>query len=197
MTQSDAILNVAKNNNGVITTKMVVESGLSKGLLAYLCGKGKLEKTARGVYILPSVWEDEFINLQSRLKKGVFSCETALFLHDLTDRTPINFNMTFPSGYNLTMAKKLGVKCYQKKVETYDEGIETVKTPSGNTVRVYCVEKTLCDILVPRAKTDVQVISTAFKRYKDLEKKNIPLLSKYAKMLKVEEKVRSYLEVLL
>ncbi|MFI3115534.1 MAG: type IV toxin-antitoxin system AbiEi family antitoxin domain-containing protein [Clostridia bacterium] len=197
MTQSDAILNLAKKNNGIVTTKMVVEQNLNRSMLTYLCDKGGLEKTARGVYILPNVFEDEFINLQSRFQKGVFSLETALFLHDLTDRTPVNFNMTFPEDYNLTQVKLQGVRCGRSKLEFYDTGIIEILTPSNNKVRVYSVEKTLCDILITRNRVDIGIISTAFKRYKDLDKKNIPLLSKYAKMLRVEKKVRTYLEVLL
>ena len=50
--------------------------------------KADLKKTVRGVYILPEIWEDKFVNLQARLKKGIFFNETALFLWDLTDCTP-------------------------------------------------------------------------------------------------------------
>ena len=59
------------------------------------------------------------------------------------------------------------------------------------------MEKTLCDILQTRANTDIQVISEAFKKYVTLGNKNIPLLSEYAKQMRVEKRVRSYLEVLL
>ena len=197
MIQSNKILEIAKNNNGMVTSKMVEEQNINRGVLKYLYDKGELEKTSRGVYVLPTSWDDEFINLQSRFKKGVFSLETALFLHDLTDRTPINFHMTFPAGYNQSMPKKQKIKCYQNKLDIYERGIIEVPTPLGNKVKVYCVEKTLCDILLTRNKVDIGVISTAFKRYKDNNNKNIPLLSQYAKLLKVEKKVRTYLEVLL
>ena len=33
-------------------------------------------------YATPEIWEDEFVNLQARFKKGIFSNETALFLLD-------------------------------------------------------------------------------------------------------------------
>ena len=59
------------------------------------------------------------------------------------------------------------------------------------------MEKTLCDILKTRTNTDIQVISEAFKRYIMYSDKNIPLLSEYAKQMRVEKRVRSYLEVLL
>lgn len=197
MIQSNKVLEMAKNNNGTVTSKMVEEQNINRGILKYICDKGELEKTSRGVYVLPTSWDDEFINLQSRFKKGIFSHETALFLHDLTDRTPINFNMTFPAGYNQTMAKKHNVKCYQNKLDIYESGIISTLTPLGNKVKVYCIEKTLCDILLTRNKVDTGVISTAFKRYKDNNNKNVPLLSQYAKLLKVEEKVRIYMEILL
>lgn len=80
---------------------------------------GKLEKTAKGVYILRETWEDEFINLQLRFKKGIFSNETALFLWDLTDRIPNRYNMTFPETYNLTNAKKEDINCSTVKKEWY------------------------------------------------------------------------------
>jgi hypothetical protein len=72
-----------------------------------------------------------------------------------------------------------------------------VKTPGGNIVKAYNAERTLCDILRPRNHVDVQIVTDAFKRYTGRKEKNIPLLSEYARMLKVEYRLRSYLEVLL
>ncbi len=46
-------------------------------------------------------------------------------------------------------------------------------------------------------EVDIQIISDAFKRYAKSKDKNIPLLSEYAKILRVEKKIRSYLEALL
>jgi hypothetical protein len=59
------------------------------------------------------------------------------------------------------------------------------------------MEKTLCDILRARTEIEVGVIAEAFKRYVTKSNKNIVKLSEYAKILRVEEKVRTYLEVLI
>ena len=197
MGATDIILQIAEKNNGIITTEIVVEAGLSRGNLKYLVDKGKLERSSRGVYILPEAWEDEFINLQSRFKRGIFSHETALFLYDLTDRTPNYYDMTFPSNYNLTAAKKENIRCTQAINQLYKIGIEQVHSPSGNVIHAYCQEKTLCDILRPRCRTDIQIVAEAFKRYAKQKDKDIPRLSEYAKRLRVEQKLRPYLEVLL
>ena len=193
----EEIIEMAKNNNGTVTTAMIVKAGFSRGNLQYLVDKGSLEKSARGIYILPGIWDDEFFNLQSRFKRGIFSLETALFLWDLTDRTPNVYTMTFPATYNLTKAKLENIRCVQCKNELYEIGITQVTSPSGNQVNVYNAERTLCDILKPRSSVDIQIVADSFKRYAARADKNIPLLSEYAKQLKVEKKLRSYLEVLL
>lgn len=197
MKVSDQIIQLAKENNGILTSAMITKKGILRGNLKNLVDSGRLEKTARGVYVLPEVWEDEFINLQSRFKKGIFSNETALFLWDLTDRTPNKYDMTFPETYNLTSPKKEGINCTTVKKQWYEEGKVQIKSPSGNDIIVYSMERTLCDILRKRDGLEVGIISDAFKRYLSKKEKNIPLLSKYARMFRVEERVRRYLEVLL
>lgn len=196
MTNAERILEILKKNNGVITTSEVTASGISRGSLKHLVDTGVLERASRGVYQLADVWDDEMYHLQVRYKKGIFSGETALCLHDLTDRTPSRFQMTFPNGYNLTNVKKENIRCNRVIKKLYDMGVVEIKTPAGNIVRTYNMERTLCDILRTQSNTDIQIVSDAFKRYARRNDKNIPLLSKYAKELRVETKLRSYLEVL-
>lgn len=191
------IIKMAKENNGIVTTAMVVAAGFSRGNIKYLVDKGMIEKSSRGVYILPEVWDDEIFNLQNRFKRGIYSHETALFLWDLTDRTPNRYHMTFPVNYNLTKPKEENIQCLQCKKTLYDLGIEKVATPGGNIVRVYSIERTLCDILRIHSHVDIQVVTEAFKHYAVRPYKNIPILSEYAKILKVDARLRLYLEVLL
>lgn len=197
MTKQAAVLDFVQNGNGMITTAKAVENGISRGMLGYMVKKGALLRVSRGVYALPEVWEDEFLNLQSRFKRGIFSHETALFLWDLTDRTPLAYHMTFPTNYNLSNPKKEGIRCFQAKREIYSLGVESTNSPAGNPVKCYSAERTLCDILRPNYAAEIQIVSEAFKRYARRNQKNIPLLSEYAKQLGVEKRVRAYLEVLL
>lgn len=193
---SETILQLAKENNGIVTTEMIVAKGILRGNIKHLVNQGLLEKSSRGVYILPDTWDDEMFNIQNRFQKGIFSLETSLFLWNLSDRTPSYFCMTFPSTYNTTKPKNENILCTQQKLEFYELGISEAQTPGGNTVVVYNMEKTLCDILKSN-KTDIQIVTQAFKNYTKRKDRNIPLLSEYAKILKVENKVRNYLEVLL
>lgn len=196
MTNSDRILKAAISNGGTITTEQVNKMKIHRTTLRNMVDRGLLDRSSRGVYVLPAKLDDEFYNLQTRFKKGVFSNVSALYLLGFTDRTPIKFDMTFPAAYN-TSSVRDEIIAHRVKKELYERGIVRVKTPSGNEVNVYCIEHTLCDILKPRYAIDIQVITDAFKRYAKYRKKNLPLLSEFAKISHVEERVRQYLEVLI
>lgn len=194
---ADDVIRMAEENNGMVSSAMVTDAGYSRGHLKYLVDKGRLENVSRGVYMLPSIIEDTFALLQHRFKRGIFSHETSLFLHDLTDRTPNYCSMTFPARYNISEAKKGKVICTQVIEALYEIGIERITSPWGNMVNVYSMERTLCDILRPRSRVDMNVTAEAFKRYVKRKDRNLPQLSEYSEQFKVENKVRSYLEVLL
>ena len=197
MKQTEEIMKLAEENNGIVTAQMVTDAGYLRGNLKFLTDSGRLERVSRGVYSLPDAWEDEFTSLQSRYRRGVYSHETALFLCDLTDRTPARMNMTFPGTYNTASPRKEGILCSCTKEPFYSMGIAEMKTPGGNPVRAYCAERTLCDILKTRSHTDIQIITDSLRRYMARKEKDIPLLSEYAKALKVDKKLRPYMEVLL
>ncbi|MCI1649040.1 type IV toxin-antitoxin system AbiEi family antitoxin domain-containing protein [Bifidobacterium tibiigranuli] len=196
MSESSMVLALAQNNKGMVTSAMVQDAGIARQYLKILVARGLLERIDRGVYVLPDAWADEFVVLQSRFKKGVFSLETALFLHDLTDRTPVSYAMTFPENYNVTNTRRDGVLAHRATRKIYSSGVVKVTTPAGNQVAAYSAEKTLCDILRPKNGIESGVAAEAFTRYMSRKNRDIPQLSAYAKLLKVEQKVRSYLEVL-
>ena len=83
----------------------------------------------------------------------------------------------------------------QKKL--YDLGIAELTTPGGNIVRTFSLGRTLCDILRLRSRVDIQVVAEEFKCYAIRSDKKISIFTEYAKILKVETRLRSYLEVLL
>jgi predicted transcriptional regulator of viral defense system len=196
MDNTKKILNIAIENNGIITSAKVTELGISRTYLSQLVRSGELQKVDRGIYALPEAWEDEFYILQARYPAGIFSHESALFLLSFTDRTPSVITMTFPYGYH---AQTLKGKVIIKKAnrEFYELGVEEILSPNGHTVRVYSIERTLCDILRGKNAIDIEQNLPAIKKYTNSSEKNIPLLIEYAEKLRVLNKLRKYLEVLL
>jgi predicted transcriptional regulator of viral defense system len=103
--------------------------------------------------------------MQYRFSKGIFSHETALYLHAMTGRTPISYTMTFPSGYNTVGVRKQGIIAKLATTENYELGITEVVSPCGNPLKVYDIERTLCDIVKIKHSGDIQVVNQALKAY--------------------------------
>ncbi len=196
MTKEQILLDLIKRKNGMITTACLKKNNIQSIYLTKLLEKKLIVKVARGVYSLPHLLNDDLLNLQTRYKRGIYSLETALYLHGLTDTTPFNYTMSFKQGYNCTNPKKENVICKLLDKDLYDLGITQVKTYNDNLVFVYNVERTLCDILRPINNVDVNIITEAFKIYFKMFDVSIYMLSKYAKILNVEEKIRMYVGVL-
>lgn len=186
-----------KENNGQITVDDARKLGVDPHLLVDLNNRGQLERVDRGVYVDPAVFEDDMYILQYRFRRGIFFKDSALFLHHMIDRTPDRYQMNFPLGYNAPAIKQYPVQVYRQNVERYSLGVEEVLTPGQHKVRVYNIERTLCDILRTRDASDAKTIRQAMISYAQRQQKDIGRLIQYADLFKVREKINTYMEVLL
>ena len=186
-----------EKNNGMIETYQVEELGISNKVLTRMIEKGLIERVARGVYIGEDIFEDQYFITQAICRKGIFSHETALYFHDLCDRTPIKYQITIPSYYNTKLLKDKSYDFFYLKDELYKIGIIEMKTPYGNKIRVYDLERTICDIIRNKKRIELALFTDAMKRYADRKDRNSIRLHKYAKLFNIENELRKYLEVLL
>ncbi len=183
-------------NNGIITSKAVTEHGIHRSVLGEMVKCGELVRCSRGIYMLADEWEDEFYLLQQKYKRGIFSHGTALYLLGYSERVPLMFHMTFPTKYNSASLKSENVLVTRVNDNNYELGISTAETPAGNKVQIYDLERSLCDIM-RGSMEDIQTIQYAMKKYATSKQRNINKLMHYSKQLRVEPKVRKYMEVLL
>ena len=179
----------------MLLTKDIIEAGISKQLLSKYVKKGYIERVAQGVYLSKDAFEDAMYVLQARSKKAIFSHETALYLHDLTDRDPLQYTVTLPSGYNASNFKNDGIYVYFIKKDLLNLGVEYGKTPFGRNIRVYNKERTICDIVRNRNVIDSAIINEGIRRYLSEKEKDIPKLLQYAEKFRVEKIIRQYVEV--
>ena len=197
MTNIELVLNMAEKNNGMVTSSEITANGIPRRVLTDMVNRQLLIKTARGLYQLPTAWEDEWLIAQYRHSKGIYSHETALFLHGYSDRTPASFNMTFPRGYHIKKNWDIPILERYAVKEIYQLGIITMESPAGHKIKVYDLEKSLCDVVRGNETFDIEIVNNAMKRYAKDKNRNLRRLMEYAKLLKVEKKIRNYMEVLL
>ncbi|MCL1842707.1 MAG: type IV toxin-antitoxin system AbiEi family antitoxin domain-containing protein [Defluviitaleaceae bacterium] len=197
MDVGDKVIAMIEKNNGFITSAQITDAGIARRVLGELVKANKLYKAERGIYALPNTWEDEMFFLQYRFTKGIFSNETALYLHALSDRTPVAYTMTFSSGYNAQSAKKSGVTAKFAKPEIHELGVIEMPSPCGNLIRAYDKERTLCDIVKGNNACEISIVNQAMKTYAASRDKNMSRLIEYAEQLRVKPKILRYMEVLL
>ena len=183
--------------NGMFVASQATKAGLHRQQLAGFVKSGILERADRGIYISPGGLDDELFWIQQRAQKIVYSHETALFLHRMTDRTPIRYSITVPSSYKASEALKKTCKIYYIKKELIDLGKIEKSSGLGHTIVTYDLERTLCDIIRSRNKIDGQIIIEALKNYVHSKNKDLHCLYKYAGNFGVEKILYHYLEVLL
>jgi len=192
------IIEFASEHNGVITSRDVTHIGIPRVYLTRMVESGELKRVQPGIYVLPDTILDEFAEIHYRCPKAVYSHGTALFLHDLSDRTPLKHTVTLPSSYNATHLFNVENLEIKKSIPViYAAGITTIASPNGFIVPVYNIEKTICDVVRNKDNMDYQVVTDALKLFSKRPVKNLTRLMQYAKLLRIESVIRTYFEVLL
>lgn len=165
--------------------------------LQMMVAEGRLERVERGVYVSTDAIEDEMYSMQIKYPKLIYSHETALYLHGLSDRTPFEFSASVPSGYKVVGIVAERFKIYYIKKELHELGVETVESSHSNPIKTYNIERTVCDIIRSRNRIDIQILNEALKRFVKLKSSDLSMLMDYAKKLKIDTVLKNYLEVLL
>ncbi len=192
----DVLNDMMTENNGYLTVAMADKAKVSKNTFYSFVKSQNLERVSRGIYISESTWPDYFYILS--LKNNiVFSHETALYLHGMSEREPFQKTVTVKFGYNPEHLKKQNVKVFTVIDKYFDVGLTDIKTVFGNTVPVYDRERTICDIIRNKDNMDIQVFSYAIKEYMRSKGKNLPRLSGYGKLFGISKKIHTYTEVML
>jgi predicted transcriptional regulator of viral defense system len=193
----DILQSVLAQNGGTVTTAQANEAGFSNERLRLLVKSGALERVSFGVYVSPGELIDKMYTTQLRRSKIIYSHETALFLHDLTDRDPISYTVTVPTGYNTTRLRYESFTVFTIKRELHEVGTTRLSTVFGNAVTTYGLERVICDCIRSRNNMDIAIVTDAIKRYVKREDKNLNTLMQMAELFQVVKPLRSYIEVLL
>jgi predicted transcriptional regulator of viral defense system len=196
MLNKEFVLKLLKENNNILKSQDLKKNNIDNKLLIRMMKEGLIERVDKGLYIDANTIEDEFYIFQHKCKKAVFSHSTALYFHDLSDRSPIRYMVTVPSGYNSRLLKdEKYVFSYIKK-DLYELGIIKVKTIYQNEVYCYNIERTICDIVRDKDKIDPALFVDAMRRYSKLKDNNYGKLYEYAEKLNVKQEIVKYMEVL-
>ncbi|WP_228778531.1 MULTISPECIES: AbiEi antitoxin N-terminal domain-containing protein [unclassified Polaromonas] len=170
--------------------------GAARVLLTRMTASGQLEKVGRGLYRIPGANASEHETLSTvamRVPQAVFCLLTALQLHGLTTQLPRQVWIAMPRGSHVPRLDYPPLKMVQFTGEAYAEGVEVFERDQVS-LRVYGVAKTVADCFKHRNKIGLDVALEALRDVRSQKKASADDLWHFAKICRVANVMRPYLE---
>ncbi len=188
---------VFSNYNYIMTTAQLNAEKLFYRDIQRMLEAGVIEKVKRGYYHLVEGYGDSEVILINRLFPDAVLCmETALFYYGYSDRNPAEWNITIDknTSRNRTNIDYPFIKAYRVEPALVTLGETTGKIDFVD-VRIYDRDRTICDVLRNMNKMDKEIFNKAIQGYVKDPKKKIPNLMEYAKVLRVQKRVKEMIGV--
>jgi predicted transcriptional regulator of viral defense system len=181
---------------GLLRARDLASHKIPRVTLSRLIASGRLVQVARGLYTLPKHSPSEqhqLAEVATRVPRGVFCLLTALRFHEITTQSPHNIWLAIP---NKARAPKLDyppLRIVRFSGHALTKGVET-HVVDGVNIRVYSVAKTVADCFKYRNKIGLDVALEALRESKREKRATNDELWRYAKICRVGNVMRPYLE---
>lgn len=190
------ILYLFEKADGLVSTSMLEEAGVSYYRLNQLLEAGEIERVRHGWYRHKDYAPIEWQEVSKIIKDGVFCLHSAAQLHELSTFVSGSYQVAIPWKRKVTLPAYPSIRLFYWKDEQYETGIiETMV--SGVLVPVYDPEKTVCDFLKMRNKVGLAATKEVVKTYLTRKDRNLELLHQYARQLRLISVVRQYVDILI
>jgi len=192
----DRISKILKENNGYIQTKQL-QTRSEKYKLKKMLENGQLEKVKHGLYRDPSISKYEsWGQVCMMIPSGVLCLFSAWHFHELTTHVSSIVHVAIENKKKIVLPNYPPVKLYYWTSEF--QKIAIIETQHNNElIRVYNIEKSVCDAVKFRNKIGIDMTSEILKNYIKRKDRNLDLLMRYAKTLKVSELMTKYLNMMI
>jgi predicted transcriptional regulator of viral defense system len=183
---------------GWLRASELASAGVPRVVLTRMTASGQLERAARGLYRLPDSLGSEhegLMTVATKVPQAVFCLLSALQFHGLTTQLPRQVWIAMPRGSHAPRIDHPPIKMVQLTGDAYSEGIES-HLHDKVALRVYSVAKTVVDCFKHRNKIGLDVALEALKDARSQKKASADELWRYAKICRVANVMRPYLEAL-
>jgi len=194
-THHQRVLNLLQRQ-GLLRASDLDTIGVPRVVLSRLTNSGQLERIGRGLYRARESVASEHESLTAiavKVPQAVFCLLTALQFHELTTQLPRQIWIAMPRGSHAPRIDYPPLKMVQMADDTYSTGIE-IHERDGVTLRVYGIAKTVADCFKYRNKIGLDVALEALKEVRAKRSASADDLWRYAKICRVANVMRPYLE---
>ena len=184
---------------GQLHMSEAIANGMTRYMLYSLRDQGVIEWVSRGIYRLvglPQISNLDLMTISLRCPNAVICLLSALAYHEITTQIPHAVSLAISRNSRRPSLDYPPIQVHKFSGNAYESGI--VEHPiDGVFVKIYTPEKTLTDCFKFRNKIGMDVVLEALKFYKTRKKFDLAQLLKYARICRVEQVMRPYLEAIL
>jgi len=194
-TDRDKTLKLARRRQGV-TARELAAAHIHRQVLSRLVESGEIERVARGVYRLPEhpLTENYGLAMASAVvTHGVICLLSALQFHGIGTQLPSEVWIAIDRRARRPALKYPPLRIVRYSGAALTEGVESHRI-EGQTVRVYNVAKTVADCFKYRNKIGLDVALEALREARRAKQASADALWRYAKINRVANVMRPYLE---
>ena len=196
MNKKDKILTLFKQKNGLLTLQDLAEQGINKYHLQKLVKTGEVERLKPGLFKLINYQSNEYYEIKKIVPNGIICLFSAWAYYELTSYMPHEFHVAIERKSKVKLPGYPPIKLYYWDKKIFQSGIETIEH-DAYSFQIYNIEKSVCDAVKFRNKIGKDTLNEILTEYLKRKNKNLDLLIKYSKILRVERILKNYLEVLL
>ena len=180
-------------SGGTIRTRELREPRAYYGINKEL-KSGSIIRIKNGVYILPEEQTTMMMDIERIVPGGVICLYSAWNYYNLTTQIPNGFYIAIEKHRKVVAPKMTGIiLCYW--AEKYcSMGVEEVEI-ANHRVKIFCIEKCVCDAIKFRNKIGTDVAVEILSNYLHRKDRNISLLMDFAKQMRVISTIQPYLEM--
>lgn len=181
---------------GTIRSRELVAAGLSRSQLSRRVAAGRLMRVGRGLYTLPGYQGSEhgaLVTVAKRAPGVLFCLLTALRFHDLTSQAPFEVWIAIGNKAHPPRLDYPPLRTVRFSEAALAAGVERHRV-EGTEVRVTSVAKTVADCFKFRNKIGLEVALEALREARRTKKASADELWRYAKINRVANVIRPYLE---
>jgi predicted transcriptional regulator of viral defense system len=184
--------------HGMVRPRDIEAIGLPREYLVRLHRQGKLNRPGRGIYTRPDAAVTErhsYAEVAKRLPEAVICLLSALTFHQITTQSPASVWIALGKGARTPVLTSPSLRIVRLSGPSLTEGIEKHRV-EGVPIRVYSAAKTVADCFKFRNKIGLDVAIEALKDSLRQKKANISEIYRYAKICRVSNVMRPYMEAL-
>lgn len=197
ITHEKAILKLAAKR-ALLRARDLAPYGVPTMVLTRMVASGKLERVARGVYGLPHRSVSAHASLAEvaiRVPRGVVCLLSALSVHGIGTQSPFEVWLAIPQRMAAPRLDQPQLRVIRMSPTAMTEGISSVRV-DGTRVQVFNAAKTVADCFKYRNKIGLDVALEALREAWRARKVRIDDLWHYARINRVANVMRPYLEAL-